>query len=863
MPKKIKTLFLLFFFVSLATTYQDLYELALKEYRAGRYEKAKELILKKQEKKAGDYNLLGWIELKLKEFQEAEEAFLHSLKLNPHQADSYAGLGYLFLEKGNLQKALEFFNQGLIFEPKNELCLEGKALMEKASPLNPRNFLPEKNFFYARGDYFWVQKNGTEPSPLFIQGVNLGLGLPGKYPSEFPEGESIYRQWLELIADLGANVLRIYTILPPEFYRAFFDHNLKCSASQKLFLLQGIWVELPENDEFKDENYLREIKAEIRNCVDVIHGQAEIKPRFGHAHGTYDVDISPYVLGFIFGREWEPTAVISFNKKRSETEFNGQYLAITKATPFEVFLTEMLDYLIAYENKAYQAQRPVAFINWPTLDPLFHPSEATLAEEVKIRQKLGETTPAYDLSKSWDDDAVGIDETKIIQKPDFLAGLFVAYHVYPYYPDFLKNEEKYALPIKTEGSTYYTNYLLALKNHYRDLPLLIAEFGLSTSRGVARFHPEGLNHGGLTEEEQAEGLKKLFLGIKQSSCAGGIVFSLFDEWWKTCWMTSKYEINDPLWFNAEDPEENYGLIAFLPSKANQKMRGDLSAWSKDNILYNPEDNLIHGLSIDADEGYLYLKIDLKDKINWNERAILLAIDTYGDKEGDHLLPFNLEIKSPIGFEFVVLLHGEKSRILVDDAYSKYEFKPELAGLHGLTGFQEKEKVNPLDNANGLFSEIITVYRRRFSRNGQIFGEKIYNASPLKEGRDWRYFEEKGFIELRLPWALLNFSDPTQKKIIYAGKNDPSTPGLRILALSYKPISQYDSQAKEPPPLYSIQKNIELMKKSLYLWPEWREPSFQTKIKKSFFVIKDLYHQNKALSFNLHLPPILILITSLR
>ena len=856
MLSKIKIVILLILIGQLTAGYEDLYELALREYQAGRYKEAREILLKKTEKKAGDFNLLGWIELKLRNFQEAEEAFLKSLKLKPDLADSYAGLGYVFFQKGDLLAALSFFEKGLTLDEKNETCSEGKAIVERVLKEKSKvdTACLEKNYFFARGDYFWWQKNGDEPSPLFIKGVNIGFALPGNYPSEFPEDEKLYLEWLRLIAEMGANTVRVYTILPPAFYRAFYRHNSENSEEKKLFLIQGIWVELPEKAEFRNEHYLAEIKNEIKNAVDVIHGQARIEPRYGHAHGQYEVDISPYVLAFIFGREWEPGEVIAFNEKNREAEYNGEYLAITEGNAFEIFLTEMLDYLIAYEDKIYKIQRPVALVNWPTLDPLFHPSEATLMEEVEIRKKLGEKTPPYDFSRAWDEDAVSVDETRIRAKPNFRAGLFVAYHVYPYYPDFMRNEEKYALPLKTEGSIYYGNYLRDLKAHYRNRPLLIAEFGLPTSRGIARFHPEGLNQGGLSEEEQAEGLKRLFLNITERGCAGGLVFSWIDEWWKASWITRKYEDNDPLWYNAEDPEENYGLLAMLPARAEKKLRGDPEAWSETQILYYPEDEILKALSVDSDEGYLYLKLDLKKELDWRKRAILLAIDTYGDEEGDHLLPFNLEIISPVGFEFVALLHGKNSQLLVDDTYSKYIFKPELARLPGLTGFLEleREEIGPRYNLNGIFNEIIAVHRRRFSREGKIFGEKIYKASPLIEGRDFCYFKEKALIELRLPWGLLNFLDPSRKKIIYFNENK-RTEGIRFLSLSYQPRSETDPLARVRPAEANIQKTMELMKTRYYRWPEWTRPSYQMKPKRSYYALKELFQQIEKPTLKINLP----------
>ena len=37
----------------------------------------------------------------------------------------------------------------------------------------------------------------------------------------------------------------------------------------------------------------------------------------------------------------------------------------------EAWLTEMLDHVISYEAERYKTTRPAAFMNWPTLDPIF------------------------------------------------------------------------------------------------------------------------------------------------------------------------------------------------------------------------------------------------------------------------------------------------------------------------------------------------------------------------------------------------------------------------------------------------------------------------------------------------------------
>lgn len=70
---------------------------------------------------------------------------------------------------------------------------------------------------------------------------------------------------------------------------------------------------------------------------------------------------------------------------------------------------------------------------------------------------------------------------------------------------------------------------------------------------------------------------------------------------------------------------------------------------------------------------------------------MLTLDTYGEEEGDPLLPSKLQEKSPIGFEFVGHIHGETSCLLSNDAYSKYQFRPVPGRLPDLTGDGLREK----------------------------------------------------------------------------------------------------------------------------------------------------------------------------
>ncbi|NWF75584.1 MAG: tetratricopeptide repeat protein [Nitrospirae bacterium] len=884
-----------------------MYENALEKYRQEKFHEAIEILTKITSKNAGDYNLLGWAFLKVNDPDNAIQNFQLSISLNPISNDSYCGLGYAYIQQESFTDALENFQKYLSQNPKNIDCLTGLGLTfeklndtQKAAKifreivaidkqnlfaqqkievlsLNERsNEINKGSKFFAKGNYFWVRDDTGKIAPLFIKGVNIGTALPGKFPSEFPEDENLYHEWFNLIGEMNANVIRIYTILPPQFYIALKKYNKSRKDRERLYLIQGIWAELPEKFNFDDTNYLKEINQELQNAVNVIHGNVSIPHRYGHAFGTYFADVSEYVLGFIFGREWEPYAVAEYNNHAQAKNYSGKFLSINNGNPMEVWLTKMLDYLIAFETDSYQTQRPVAFMNWPTLDPLHHITEATYMEEVQLRKKLGEIIEEKDHMRiAYDDDANDLDETKIIAHMNFGAGIFASYHVYPYYPDFLRYEKKYGGASISKGSNYYHNYLVDLKNYYKNIPLLISEFGIPTSRGIARFHPEGLNHGGHNEDEQADIIDKMIFSIRESQCAGGIIFSWIDEWVKTNWMVKGTEERDQFWFNAQDPEESYGLIAQIPAKT-EILTGNPSSWNNATLLYskntkNParpfhdgyDDarNLKHVLA-DYDAGYLYLRIDIAGPIDWEKVAYLIGIDTYGDKEGDHRLPFNLNLDVPIGCEFTILLHGNNSKILIDDRYNKVVYDPNLLRLSGMSGYRENKNFILIPNDNGIFTDIIITHRRKFSRDGNIFPEKIYNASILKHGNlrddtlsDFYYSKTNNFIEIRIPWNLLNFSDPSHLQIIYSKGESRITKGIRVFVVSYKPLSKDDSTAV-------VSKNnsnfTDLLPDNFadikyFNWQPWEVPGYFTKPKKSYYRVKEIYGKIETHKQTLHIP----------
>ncbi len=368
-------------------------------------------------------------------------------------------------------------------------------------------------------------RSGKNWKPFFVKGVNLGTALPGRWAVEFPDDHDLYRQWFAQMGRLGVNTVRLYTLHPPSLYRALHEHNAE-HPGQRLLLVQGVWAELPPGHDYDDPTFVAEMQHEIRRAVDAVHGNLVMPPRRGHAHGIYDVDVSADLLAYVLGREWEPFSVDAYQKLRPERDaFRGEYVRAAHVQPMEAWLASILETAAAHETEYYRQQHPLAFASWPTLDPLHHPTESNSEEEWVMR---GDDPSMFDPDRPiYDEDRVQADPRKITATQAFEAGLFAAYHVYPYYPDFLFLDPDYLEANDDQGVSPYLGYLQDLARHHGEQPLLIAEFGVPSSRGISHLHPAGQDHGGHTTTEQGEINVRLLRNIHQAgrwpaaSCSPG------------------------------------------------------------------------------------------------------------------------------------------------------------------------------------------------------------------------------------------------------------------------------------------------------------------------------------------------------
>jgi len=670
--------------------------------------------------------------------------------------------------------------------------------------------------FRASGAAFQIYKNGTWQDFL-IKGVNMGAAKPGFFPGDMGIEKKDYERWFKQIADMNANAIRVYTILAPAFYEALFEHNM--FTNKPLYIFHGVWnneeaVSQRQNAYHPDITV--DFKSEIANLIDLLHGKKTIAPRHGHASGKYIWDVSPYVAGYILGIEQDAAFVINTNRLNPNVKnFNGEFLYTVDASPYECWLAEIGDFAIAYEYLKYKTQKPVSWTNWITTDPLLHPSDPDREQE----------------------DAVSVDIEHILEKETFRPGLFASYHVYPYYPEFMMYDPAYVSFIDERGKPNpYEAYLRDLRE-YHSVPILVAEFGIPTSRGKTHENVlTGYNQGFVTEEKAGEYLADMFDSIVASGCAGGLLFSWHDEWSKRSWNTMDYDLPDrrAFWSNAQVSEQGYGILSFDPGEGRSVcyVDGNIAEWAKVKPLTQ-----MNGLALSVmnDERFVYFLIQ-DERRNPGENKYAIAVSNLQNQGNLGFKQEGLEFNNPIN-QCMIIDGTDNSAVYVDAYYDV--FYRQYSRLDDL-GIVARNRAFEVKNS-GIFNPIRLVLRRalNFPLTGLSLPPSYYetgkllhgNGNPLSENfnslADYCISPASSSIEIRIPWQLLNIVDPSTMAAmgdLYAEQQ-----------FNINPV-QIDGFCFE---LYRIGGDgVTEGGYGFYPWRPWEEVRYNERLKRSYNIVKE-------------------------
>jgi hypothetical protein len=301
---------------------------------------------------------------------------------------------------------------------------------------------------------------------------------------------------------------------------------------------------------------------------------------------------------------------------------------------------------------------------------------------------------------------------------------------------------------------------------------------------VAHLQPQGWTHGGHDEIAMAAIDARLTREIHDAGLAGGMLFAWLDEWFKKNWVVIDYEIpleNTRQWHNMMDAEQNYGILAMLagPAETTPVPGGDPARWRRLEALGRAGTSPGAGPSrirIGSDESYLYIAVEFPGLAGhpfpWDSLGIGLALDSYQPNLGQRRLPGGIE--SEIGFEFLAEFDApERAGLRVTPDYDPYLGRSAIVDGDDFGRFARRP-VTITARDDGRFDSLFVITNRaRFARDGRFIPASGYDRGILRFGADsvttladWYYDAAAGLLELRLPWNLVNVSDPSTGTLLF-------------------------------------------------------------------------------------------------
>lgn len=664
-----------------------------------------------------------------------------------------------------------------------------------------------------------------------ISGINMDAAKPGVYPTDNAVSKYDYLRWFKYIADLNVNCIRVSDLMSESFYEALQIFNEE--SEKPIYLLQGIYfdeVDLRNGSDFQDKNVRKKFEHRIKLVISSVHGRAyKVIP--DDVTQIYKWDVSEYVLGYTLGVEWAPHDIIYTDIMNDNSSYNGKYFKTTEnGTVFEAYLASLADFAVDYEVSQFRQQKLISFIGsaYNLIRSKDNEGEAILKpiNEVSIDGIVNDIGREQEPNIIENDQGATppvknyLDVENIKGTEELKTGIFVSYNIYPETTSLLDYEGDIGAYVKRI-------------NDYHTVPVVVSEYGVPSSRLSAGF-TKGSEKGYLTEKEQGYAFIELHKELISLNLGGSFIFEWQDSWYKSAWNTVDDKILDraTYWSDTETYSQWFGLMAFDPGIDESISYPDesISEWTKNDVLSKDEKV---SLSVKSDERYMYFMVKSEDGSSLKDKRIYIDLDVTPKSGVNKASQYGLEFEEPI--DFIININGENSSdIKVQKYYSTYDFKEDIPRL------RLRPNTVSLEKDMDEFVPIKTYTRQRIyieSKNEFLekeayeTGRLTYGIGNPKGGKAYNseadYYIGNDYIEVRIPWAVMNFMDPSTKKI----KGD----FYETFKVSPISINDVGIGLTVKDKLGNTEKRL---KSSKYKWDEWNLPKYHERLKESYYMYKD-------------------------
>ncbi len=377
---------------------------------------------------------------------------------------------------------------------------------------------------------------------------------------------------------------------------------------------------------------------------------------------------------------------------------------------------------------------------------------------------------------------------------------FLSYALQPSDLDFLNNTDAFSGYHDDQGSLPYGGYIKAVKDIESSYPILIDGMGLPTN--VNAFQKE-TSVNGLSESDQGNGLVRMLEAVKRENFLGALISDLDDQWCVS--SQGPYNIpkgDKPLWQDATDPLENRGILALEPAPP-EKIGLTLTDTGR-----------MKELQLSINDKYIYATIALNNDINYDIEQLMVGLDTYLRNNGEYRYDPSYFATSLSGMEYLIKFEGKNS-----------------AGLYCLPAYDKsKDSYASRESYKGNFNYI----------------------APLKYGSfdssDGEFYQTGSTIHIRIPWRLLNFTDPAKKIVLNDGRtkpqilNDPF--GFKTIKTEGIIFSILIANKQTKDTEYIFPENKQSDGYRIFSWDDWMTPTYRIREKESYAILANYFQSLK-------------------
>ncbi|XTR38767.1 hypothetical protein ACQQ2T_05135 [Paraclostridium tenue] len=667
---------------------------------------------------------------------------------------------------------------------------------------------PDDNTYFTKtqGKDIYIVKN-NEWEKLEIVGVDLNSTKPGAFPNENKVAEEEYKRWIKDIYDMGANCIKVPNLMNENFYSALEEFNK--DKETPIYLMQGIYFNetlLKNGQDPQGKKIKVSFKDNIKTVIDSVHGNPYNLNKQDIFQG-YTTDVSKYVIGYTLGIEFAKHDLIYTELMNKKVPYNGKYLYTNdKASSFESYMAKMGDYAVSYEFKTYKKQSLISFIG----------SAAHYISSSSTNSINKSILSTKDTTDHGIKDYFNVENIK--SKRSLKTGVIATYNIYPSYTDVKEYQDNIG------------EYFKKIRDYHK-IPVIIGEFGIPSSRSGGDFNKD-INKGYITEKEQGEALVEVYKAIKSSGIAGCFIFEFQDSWYASSWNTRDSKILDrsAYWSDAQTYSQNFGLMTFEPGKLKTTPYPDdsLNDWEEKDVVSKNNDL---SLSLKSDEKYLYFMIKSKNKIDLKKDDIYIDLDTTPKSGSTKSTQYNLNFNNPV--DFIIRINDlNNSMVAVHEYYNRFNF------YENKTLYEQRPDLMDHTPNMDYFSPIFIATRpKMYVESLKQTQEKLtYETGKLVKGnanpnsKDFNsvadYYIGDNYVEVRIPWGLLNFMDPSTKQIEDDFYKEFKTKPLKI------------DDIKVGVTLKEEEKTLSRLNSVTYNLDGWMMPKYHERLKQSYYIVKD-------------------------